>query len=246
MAAKYSCLLFDVDGTLLDFDAAERQAIEGSLHSAGLPCGDKECASFSAINAALWKQLENGEIKKERLVVQRFKSLLQQLGATGDAIRLNNDYMTRLSQGAAIIPGADELLAELAEFATLAVVSNGSYKVQMERLKKSGLLPYFDDVFVSEKVGAAKPAPKIFYEALKQLGVQNKSRVLMVGNSLSADIKGGANAGIHTCWCNFKNEEASTVQSPTYTVQNFAQLKVVAIGEEELKNAANREKRHTV
>lgn len=246
MPANYNCLLFDLDGTLFDFGAAEREAIAATLQAFSLP-GDEETQNkFSAINAELWAQLEQGIIKKDRLVVERFARLLAELGANGDAVKMNNDFMTKLSGAAHCIPGAEELLAELSEFATLAAVTNGIQRVAMARLEKSGLLPYFDGVFVSEKVGAAKPNPKIFNTALNRLGIKNKAKTLVIGDSLAADIKGGAAAGLDTCWCNFSNIENTTAITPTYTVQSFTQLKIAAVGEEELTLAATREKRHTV
>lgn len=246
MQANYSCLLFDIDGTLLDFAAAERQAIEGVLLAMGIECNDDIVARFSLINAELWQKFEKNEIRKEKLVVSRFSKLLEELGQKGDAVRMNNDYMVRLSQAATIYPGADELLRELAEFASIAAVTNGHYKIQMTRLEKSGLLPFFDDVFVSERIGAQKPAPKIFNEALRKLGVVNRTRVLMIGDSLSADIKGGQNAGLHTCWMNFAGAENSTNIRPTYEAKSYEQLKLLAIGEEAIKYADSREKRHYI
>ncbi len=142
MMSRYNCLLFDVDGTLLDFNEAEREAITGTLEKFGLPANEETAAQFSAINAGLWARLEKGEIKKDRLVVQRFTALLQALGAKGDAVRLNSEFMTRMSDAAPMVPGANEMLAELAEFATLAVATNAVQRIQMKRLEKSGLLPY--------------------------------------------------------------------------------------------------------
>ncbi len=246
MAANYNCLLFDLDGTLFDFSAAERAAIGETLAEAGIADSDEAAAAYSKINAELWAQLERGEIKKDRLVVRRFQDLLDALGEKGDPIRMNNCYMTRLSAEATPFPGAQELLAELAEFATLAAVTNGIDKIVMSRLQKSGLGPYFDDVFVSEKIGCAKPSPKIFEHALKKLGIAHREKVLVIGDSLSADIAGGAAAGLATCWCNFTGAENQTKFTPTYTVADYAQLKLVAVGEEELKIAAAREKRHQV
>lgn len=246
MGANYNCLLLDVDGTLLDFAASERESIMATLSAFGLPDDEDTAARFSQINAALWAKLEQGEIKKDKLVVRRFEELLQTLGAKGDAIRMNNDYLTRLSGAATMYPGADELLAELAEFATLAVASNGTWKVQQTRLAKCGLLPYFDDVFVSEKLGVTKPSARFFELALKKLGVKNRGKVLMVGDSLAADIQGGINAKLDTCWCNFTGAENQSHIRPTHIVTNYSQLKLVAVGEEELQRAATREKRHMV
>ncbi len=246
MAANYSCLLIDIDGTLLDFATAERNAVIEAMDKEGLPATEEVAARFSAINTGMWKQLERGEIKKEKLVVRRFSKLLQELNLQGDAVRLNNTFMTSLSSSADAFVGAKELLAELAEFATLAAVSNGSWKAQQVRLEKSGLMPYFDGVFVSEKVGAAKPSPKIFNTALKHLGINNRSRVLMIGDSLTADVQGGNSAGISTCWCNFTQQENTTDIVPTHTAKSFTEVKLIAVGEEELRRAENREKRHMV
>lgn len=244
MPSNYNCLLLDLDGTLFDFKAAEQEAISGTLAQFSLPNGDDTTELFAQINTDLWAKLERGEVRKEHLTVQRFSRLLESLNAKGDAIRMNNDFMTRLSQAAPIIPGANEVLEELAEFVTLAAVSNGIHRVQIARLEKSGLLPYFDDIFVSEKMGATKPSAKIFEGALKKLGIRNRNRVLVVGDSLTADVQGGKNAGLDTCWCNFADTENATGLKPTYTIRSLAELKLVAVGEEELKNAANREKRH--
>lgn len=246
MPANYNCLLFDVDGTLLDFAAAERESISGTLEAFGLPADEAACQLFSTIDAAMWTALERGEIKKEQLMVRRFTDLLKALSAKGDAIRMNNEYMSRFANAATPYPGAVELLEELAEFATLAVASNGSERVQFKRLEKAGLLPYFDEVFVSEKIGATKPSPKFFSEALRRLGIHNKARVLVIGDSLTADVKGGQNAKLDTCWVNFAGAENTGNITPTYMVESYAQLKLVAVGEEELRFAAMREKRHIV
>lgn len=246
MAANYNCLLMDVDGTLLDFSAAEQQAITETFEKFDIPTDEETIARFSAINAELWAKLEKGEIKKDKLVVRRFAQLLEALDKQGDAIKMNNEYLTRLSGAATAYPGAAEALAELAEFCTLAVVTNGNAKVQLNRLEKSGLARYFDEVFVSEKLGVTKPNPKFFDLALKQLGIKNRGRVLVVGDSLTADIKGAAAAKLDSCWYNPEGAENTAGVLPTHTVRSYTELKLVAVGEEELKLAENREKRHMV
>ncbi|MDL2323684.1 YjjG family noncanonical pyrimidine nucleotidase [Ruminococcaceae bacterium OttesenSCG-928-A16] len=246
MAANYYCLLLDLDGTLLDFKAAEREAITEILVEAGLESGQQQAEEFSEINSQLWAALERGEIKKEQLGPERFARFLVATGQTGNAAQLNKIYMDRLATKAMPMPGARELLEELAEFATLAVISNGNQRIQLSRLQQSGLMPYFDEIFVSEKLGVNKPSAKFFDLALKYLGIKNREKVLVIGDSLTADIQGGINARLDTCWCNFTGEENHAGVTPTYTVQNFMQLKLVAIGEEELKLAENREKKHLV
>ncbi len=246
MNANYNCLLLDLDGTLLDFASAEKEAIGAVLRHAGLAADEATAELYTQINAELWQKLDRGEIKKDRLVLQRFEQLLKTLGAQGDPVRLNNEYMKELSAAATPFPGAEELLAELAEFATLAAVTNGIGKIQQSRLEKAGLLPYFDEVFVSEKLGVTKPSPKFFELVLRRLGITNKSGVLVVGDSLEADIKGGQNAKLDTCWYNPQGLENPAGPKPTHEVRSYTELKLVAVGEEALTFAANREKRHLV
>ncbi len=246
MNANYNCLLLDLDGTLLDFGSAEQEAITATLEGSGLPSDERTAGRFTEINAELWQKLEKGEIKKDKLVLQRFALLLRELGQEGDPVKLNNEFMKHLSAAARPYPGAAELLEELAEFATLAAVTNGIGKIQSSRLEKSGLLPYFDEVFISEKLGVTKPSPKFFEMALRKLGIKSRDRVLVVGDSLEADIKGGKNAGLATCWCNFSQMENQGEIQPDFEVHSYMELKLVAVGEEALKIAENREKRHTL
>lgn len=248
MAANYYCLLFDLDGTLLDFSADERAALKDTLATAEIDNSEESIDTFAQINEQVWAELEKNQIKRERLGAERFNRFLQKVEAKTkiDANKLNQMYMENLSKHATVFPGAQELLEELGEFATLAVVSNANKRVQMSRLEISGLLPYFDDVFLSETVGTTKPSAKFFDIALKQLGIKNKEKVLVIGDSLTADIQGGINAKLDTCWCNFTQQENNKDIVPTYTVDNYIQLKIIAIGEEELKNAEHREKKHIV
>ena len=131
------------------------------------------------------------------------------------------------------------------ELRALAVVSNGVEKVQAGRLEKSGLGRFFDGVFVSGRVGATKPARKIFDTALNTLGIENRKKVLMIGDSLKADIAGGTGAGIDTCWCNFRGAVLPEgAPQPTYTIQGYEELLRIVMEEEELANAGSKEKRH--
>lgn len=248
MAANYYCLLFDIDGTLLNFEKDERSALIETLESINISASEENIERFSTINSQLWNDLEKNKIKREQLGAERFNRFIKQIGATIDknGAQINKFYMETLANHATVFPGAKEILEELGEFATIAAASNANQKVQMSRLERSGLLPYFDDIFLSEKLGVNKPSAKFFELALKELGIKNKEKVLMIGDSLTADIQGGKNAGIDTCWCNFKQETSNATLQPTYTVTDYMQLKLVAIGEEELKLAERREKKHLV
>lgn len=245
--AHYYCLLFDVDGTLLDFEASEDGALRDTLAHFGLPENEETVAQYHGINNALWAALEQGKVRQDKLVIQRFEKLLAALGVSGDPVEINDYYLTQLSQRADIYPGADELLEELAEVATLAIVTNGVEKVQTGRLERSGLGRFFDGTFISGRVGASKPARKIFDTAINTLGIENRKKVLMIGDSLKADIAGGAAAGLDTCWCNFRDAALpeGAVQ-PTYTIHGYEELLRIVMEEDELANVGNKEKRHQV
>ena len=244
--AFYNCLLLDADGTLLDFEAAEHGAIAETLEHFSLPCGEDSIQQYSEINDALWKELELGKISQNKLTVTRFEKLLAALQAQGNAEEMNLYYRGRLAAHAEIIPGADELLAELSEVATLVLVSNGIEQIQMARLTDSGLIGYFDGIYISGRVGVAKPNRKIFDIALEQLGVTNRKKVLVVGDSLTSDIKGGNAAELDTCWLNLTEKENTTGIHPNHTVQSYEELMRIVMEEEELTNVGSSEKRHSV
>ncbi len=242
--AYYHCLLFDVDGTLLDFKAAENHALQDTLAHFGLPQTQQVLAAYHTINDSLWAALERGEIRQEKLVVRRFEQLLQQLDVQLDAAAVNDYYLSQLAGRSDTYPEVHETMNELAEVATLAVVSNGVERVQKKRLAQAGLDKYFDGFFVSERVGASKPSRRIFDTALRTLGVENREKVLMIGDSLKADIAGGAGAGLATCWCNFAGQPEPEREKPTHTICDLHELLEIVMEPEELENVGNPEKRH--
>lgn len=242
--AYYNCLLLDVDGTLLDFEAAEHKAFMETMEHFGLSATSETLEVYLEINKALWSALEKGQVKRDKLVVQRFARLLEALGAQGDAVEMNRWYLDQLGTHADVMPGALEAVAELAEVATLAVVSNGVEHVQLSRLKGSGLDRYMDGVFVSERVGVEKPGRRMFETALRQLGIENRERVLVVGDSLTADIQGGKNAGLATCWCDFERREGTPEPAPTHTIHTWQELYGIVMEPDELENVGVKNRKH--
>lgn len=244
--ANYTCLLLDVDNTLLDFNAAERAAVGITLEHYGMPNGPEALETYHQINRQLWDSLAKGELNRSKLFAVRFGRVMQALGTpeAGNAREMNDFYENELANHADLMPGALTALEELGKVATLAIVSNGATQVQESRIAASGIGRFMDGVYISEKVGAAKPSPKLLDYAIRDLGLTNRSRVLMVGDDLLADIKGGINAGIDTCWVNFANEENKTGIQPKYTVHSYEELYRVVMEPEELENVGVRNRRH--
>lgn len=242
--AKYNCIMMDIDNTLLDFDAAERKALLETLQQFSLPCDEAAISRYHEINSSLWGELNKGKIRRDKLVVERFDRFVKEIGAAAKATELNRAYTEHLATHADAIPGAEEALQELAEVATMIAVSNGTESVERGRLKLSGFEKYFDDIFISEAVGVSKPNPKIFQMAMRKLGIEHSDKVLVVGDSLSADIQGGVNAGLDTCWVNMNGLENESGLTPTYEVKALCELYPIVMEEDELQNVGLKNRKH--
>jgi putative hydrolase of the HAD superfamily len=222
----FDVILFDADGTLFDFQRAERDALKDAM--AGFELAYDETvhpAGYASINRDLWQQLEQGRLTADQLKVERFRRFLASLDAACAPDAFSREYLSRLAQSAHLIDGAEALLAALHGRFRLAIVTNGLAEVQRSRLARSALGSSFETMVVSEEVGVAKPDARIFQHALRQLGHDERSTVLMVGDSLASDIQGGCNAGIRTCWFNPTGAANDTAIQPTFEIANLLELR---------------------
>ena len=243
--AKYYCILFDADNTLLNFDAAENKALAETLVNFGIEPDAETVQTYRTINEELWRQLEKGQIRREKLFGERFSRFLKAINAAGDGVEMNRFYLEQLSTHPDLMSAEVlDVLRELSEVATLAIVSNGAQKVQNRRLAESGVIDFMEDVFISEKMGCEKPNARIFDAALRALGVENREHVLMVGDSLASDIQGGSNAGLDTCWYNPNHAENPGKVIPTYEITSLEELYPLVMEQEELANVGLKNRRH--
>ena len=243
--AKYYCVLFDADNTLLNFDAAENKALAETLVNYGIEPDAETVQTYRTINEELWRQLEKGQIRREKLMSERFSRFLKAIDAAGDGAEMNRFYLEQLSTHPDLMgPEVLDVLRELSEVATLAVVTNGFDRVQSRRVAESGMKDFIEEVFVSEKLDSEKPNRKIFDAALRSLGVENREHVLMVGDSLTSDIQGGINAGLDTCWYNPNHAENPGKVCPTYEISNLEELYPLVMEPEELANVGVKNRRH--
>ncbi len=222
--AVFDIILFDADNTLFDFDRAEDEAIGLALKANGIDATLEIKKRYVRINQGLWKAFEKGDISKDQIMSRRFKELFEELSIDADGKKCNADYLDALCEGSFLIPGALELCHELSREHKLYIVTNGVSKTQHKRINKSSIKEYFQGVFVSEDVGYQKPQVEYFNYVFEKLAPVDKSRVLIVGDSLSSDIKGGINAGIATCWYNpkgLKNLEGLYID---YEIKNLQEL----------------------
>ena len=221
----YKFLLFDLDHTLLDFDAAEDVALTQLLKEEGVADIQEYKDYYIPMNKALWKDLELKKITKNELVNTRFAKLFAHFGIEKDGAYLAERYQFFLSKQGQIFSGAMELLDNLIERGyELYAATNGITKIQTGRMAQSGLAPYFNQVFISEQLQTQKP-DTLFYEKIgQQIAGFSKEKTLMIGDSLTADIQGGNNAGIDTIWYNPHHLENKTQAHPTYEVDSYQAL----------------------
>lgn len=225
---KYEVILFDADETLFDYGMAESHALYNAFAHFGLPTGAEEyAASYKEINHALWKDLEQGRISSAILRVERFNRLFAAHQLDLDPEAFSEAYLRFLGEGTFLIQGAVELCGKLAG-CRLAIITNGIKDVQLSRIKGSPLSETFEQIIISEEAGSQKPETGIFDYAFAKLGISDKSKVLIVGDSLTSDIQGGLNYGIDTCWFNPLHKERLPGIDPTYEIGDLSELLRIA------------------
>ncbi|MDD6616645.1 MAG: YjjG family noncanonical pyrimidine nucleotidase [Lachnospiraceae bacterium] len=197
---KYDFVLMDADETLLDFRKSEQAAFRNTFIKYGLIPDEEIFQLYSRINHGLWGAYERGQITKEDILRRRFRETFQAAGIKGEFPGLEEYYQNALSEGSYRIEGAEEVCSRLAETCSLYLVTNGVASTQRRRMKESGLQQYFQQMFISEEVGYQKPQIDFFEYVFARISGFDKSRALIVGDSLTSDIAGGRNAGIATCW----------------------------------------------
>ena len=201
-ARPYRWLLFDADGTLFDYDSAERAALEQALGQIGIAFQPDHLPAYRRINQSLWQQVETGEITPAMVKVRRFELLLAELQAPHSAAALGAAYLECLANCSQLVDGAAHVLAALHAHHKIAILTNGLTVVQRGRLSRSVIRHHISDLIISEEIGAAKPAKAFFDTAFARLGNPPKREVLMIGDGWASDILGAVQYGIDACWYN--------------------------------------------
>ncbi len=203
----YTTIFMDIDNTLLDFHAGTAASLTALLEPFGVALTKERLERFLEINDRLWQQYEHGEIEKSTIFSTRFRLYLGEMGIETDYLQANEDYAGGLRQSAVLMPHALELLEKLKGKYKLYAVTNGVTTTQLPRLKKSGLDLYFDRIFISEQMGAQKPAKAFFDQVFAAIEPVDKAQCILLGDSLTSDMQGGRNAGIATCYYGAKIED---------------------------------------
>ena len=217
-------IFLDLDDTLLDFHKGEREAITDTLTHFGVCVTDEIIARYRAFNRRCWEALERGEMKRDDVLTRRFELFFESVGKKVSASEVQAYYEVKLSDGCSFIDGAEELLMSLLGKYRLYITSNGTAFVQDRRIAKSGIAKYFDGIFISERMGAHKPSREFFDACFEAMENPAREETVIIGDSLTSDILGGINAGIHTCHFTFGRDAEYSDIKPEYSVRFLKEI----------------------
>ncbi len=221
---KYKTILFDIDDTLIDFDIDQKTAFKEAVKKIGYVCNDKMYEDYNKINLSMWEELNLGKMTLNEVFVNRFSVFFKKYGIKYDELEFNKILTDMFQKTGTLIKGVKETLDKLVNNYELAVISNGPKDQQYHRLKNADISKYFSKFFISEEIGYNKPDKRFFDIVFKNIDNKEKSKILIVGDSITSDIIGGKQVGVDTCLYNIRNKENKTNIKPEYEIENFEEL----------------------
>ncbi len=222
----FKVVLIDIDDTVLDFQKCAEWAIKIAMGERGVQYVPKMFDVFKEENDRLWKKLEHGDITQDELLDIRFNIIFEKLGLSLDGREFESRFIALLHESTEEVPGAREILSYLhGRNYRIYAVSNAMQFQQENRLKKSGLAVYFSGIYTSELLGASKPSCEFFDAFFERVPGISKNEVLLIGDSIRADITGGNNYGLATCWFNSGGKKLSDGSLADYTVTDLSEIK---------------------
>lgn len=217
-------VLLDLDDTILDFHKAEHIALSATLRELGIEPTEAVLKRYSEINMAHWKRLELGELTRTEVLHGRFTQLFCEMGVDGDCYEAQRIYEWKLGTGHYFLDGGQELLDTLYGKYDLYLASNGTDIVQTRRIASANIEHYFKELFISQRLGHDKPKREFFDAAFARIEGFKHDEAIIIGDSLSSDIKGGINAGIRTCWFNPRGIKNESGIVPDYEVDSLDKI----------------------
>lgn len=219
-------VLLDVDNTLLDFDKCADDSIKSACKEVGLKYSHDLFLTFTEVNNSLWKRIEKNQLTKEELHRIRWQTIFDKSGIDGDGLDFEKRFKEHLSNSSVPVEGAKELVCYLHnKNYYLATASNAAHNQQVKRLTGAGIAQYVNAFFTSYEIGIEKPNKGFFDFCLKNLPTENKDEIIIIGDSLTADISGGINCGIKTCFFNKNHASIPENVKIDYVVDNLLDVK---------------------
>lgn len=217
-------VFIDLDDTIFDFHKAEAIALCEMLCEFGIVADAAMTNTYSRINKSQWELLEKKLKTRDRVLTDRFTIFFSEIGKEIDSHKAREIYEYRLGCGHYFIDGAQELLEELYGKYDLYLASNGTESVQRRRIESSGIKKYFNDIFISQQIGADKPSAEYFEACFSRIPGFSHQSAIIIGDSLSSDILGGKNAKIRTCLFNPNRKENKSAIIPDFEISELSEI----------------------
>lgn len=227
---RYHWVLFDADHTLFDFDRASEEALSEVLAAHGVEWHNGMYADYKRINVQCWTEHEQGKMDRDTLVYQRFRRYFDFMQLDLDPIRTQLQYLESLGTKPYLMPGAESIIGNLKGQLKLGYITNGMTIVQRGRLEKIGWHLHFDIIVIAGEIGHSKPHEQYFSYVHEAMGRPDKDKVLVVGDSLNADIAGALAFGYNACWYNPLQEKCDLMKEPDFTIGHLDQLNSIVFG----------------
>jgi 2-haloacid dehalogenase len=221
MRKKYHTLLWDLDNTLLDFDAAAQLSFEDMMRVYDLPADSQHYLLYQEINHSLWNNLESGQLKQDQIKWKRWEMYFDRISTYRDPHQANQDFFKGLAKHPVEVKGARALLKDLYHDFELCLITNGIGEIQRQRLKRSGFEAFFTSLIISDEIGHAKPHKAFFDHTFEEMSHPDKSSTLVIGDNLGSDIRGGNDFGLSTCWYNEKGKKAYAGIEANYEINDL-------------------------
>ncbi len=220
-------VLVDIDDTILDFKLCAKDSILNAAREYNVPFTEDMLQYYFNVNQMLWNQYERGIITKLNIFERRFDMLFKTFNIHIDGSEFEEKFQKYFKSAYIFVEGAEDFIKYLSSKYDIYAASNSVYESQISRLKNAGILGYFKDIFVSDKAGAQKPSEEFFEYCFKHIPDFNKEETIIIGDSLSSDIKGANNAGIKCCWFNFDNKPADSTLKCDYQINCLEEIKSI-------------------
>lgn len=227
MSRLYDWILLDLDNTIFDFNTSSQLAFHSFLEDYKMSTNNGYYQIYKRLNKEVWQQLERGQLTSDEVKWKRFKKFFDHVNRDENPHEANDRYLSHLVDHFRFVEGAQEVVHYLSGKYLLGVVTNGLKNVQRARLVRSGISDLFNIIVISEEIGYAKPQHGYFEEVFKRMKYPDKNRVLIVGDNISSDIKGGIDYGIDTCWYNHEKVEVDHIFNSKYQIEDLQSLKSI-------------------
>ncbi len=223
---KMKALLIDIDGTLLDYRQSEALGISAIMEHYGVTPTPELAAHYHDVNQSFWEKYEKGEITRAQINEGRYPAFFGELGVEVDPEVCEEIYQNFVNNRLVPVEGAEDMLRYLSGKYLLYAASNGYSDKQRERLRKAGMISYFTDIFISQETGSQKPQKEFFdYCFARMPAGLKRDEVMIIGDGLTSDMRGGNNAGIHTCWLNAYGEVNHAGVSIDVEIHSLAEIR---------------------